>query len=63
MSFIADGEDDICKSSKSILPSSTNSLNCFNADSNSGAKSLTFSKYDVAVGIENLAFSANQYFS
>ena len=47
MSFIAVGLDEICKSSKSMLLSSTKSLNCFNTDSNSGANNLTFSKYDL----------------
>ena len=63
MSPIEDGEDDICKSSKSIWPSSTKILNCFRADSNSGANNLTFSRNVFAVGIENLELSAKLYFS
>jgi hypothetical protein len=47
LSFIVQGTEDICKSSKSISPSSTKSLYCFSTDSNSGANNLTFSKKEV----------------
>ena len=64
MFLIADGEEEICKSSKSILPSSTKSLNCFNTDSNSGANILTFSKCEfVTEGIKKLALFGKSYFS
>jgi hypothetical protein len=55
--------EDICKSSKSISPSSTKSLYCFSTDSNSGANNLTFSKKEVfADDIESLALLAKLYF-
>ena len=54
ISFIADGADEICRSSKSIASSSTYNLYCFRMYSNSGANNLTFSKFEfVAGGIEN----------
>jgi hypothetical protein len=57
------GTEDICKSSKSIFPSSTKSLYCFSMDSNSGANNLTFSKKEVfADDIESLALLAKLYF-
>ena len=44
MSLIDVGDEDICKSSKSIFPSSTKSLYCFRIDSNSGVSAVLFCK-------------------